>query len=79
MYKEGVEPTNNLAERGLRPAVIWRKISGGNQSDWGLRFTERLLTVTFTLKQRAGNVFEFLTQAFEAHIQDRPVTFVLDG
>ena len=32
---EGVEPTNNLAERGLRPAVIFRKLSGGNQSDWG--------------------------------------------
>lgn len=57
LFVEGVEPTNNLAERCLRPAVIFRKLSGGNQSDWGARFTERLMTVTCTLKQQAKNVF----------------------
>jgi len=44
--EDGVEPTNNVAERALRPAVLWRKGSFGTQSDGGARFVERLLTVT---------------------------------
>jgi transposase len=72
LYEEDVEPTNNRAERGLRPAVIWRKVSGGNQSDWGLTFTERLLTTCCTLKQQSVNVFEFLTKSFEARIRASP-------
>jgi transposase len=72
LFVEGVEPTNNLAERGLRPAVIFRKLSGGNQSDWGARFTERLMTVVCTLKQNAMNIFTFLTEVFAAHQSARP-------
>jgi transposase len=72
LYEEGVEPTNNLAERGLRPAVIVRKISGGSQSEWGLRFTERLLTVACTLRQQAKNLFEFLTKSFESYFYGSP-------
>jgi transposase len=68
LHEEGVEPTNNLAERGLRPAVILRKVSGGSQSTWGLLFIERLQTVVCTLKQRSRNIFEFLAQSFEAHL-----------
>lgn len=71
LFVEGVEPTNNLAERGLRPAVIFRKLSGGNQSDWGARFTERLMTVVCTLKQNAMNTFTFLTEVFAAHQKAR--------
>jgi transposase len=41
---EGVEPTNNFAETGLRPAVQWRKICFGNQSDDGELLTARLMT-----------------------------------
>jgi transposase len=72
LFVEGVEPTNNLAERCLRPAVIFRKLSGGNQSDWGARFTERLMTVVCTLKQNATNAFTFLTEIFAAHQKARP-------
>ena len=72
LFVEGVEPTNNLAERCLRPAVIFRKLSGGNQSDWGARFTERLMTVVCTLKQNAMNAFTFLTEVFAAYQKARP-------
>ncbi len=68
LYEEKVEPTNNLAERGLRPAVILRKVCGGSQSVWGLNFTERLLSVVCTFKQISKNVFDFLTESFRAHI-----------
>jgi hypothetical protein len=72
LYEEGVEPTNNLAERGLRSVVIQRKISIGSQSEWGLAFTERLHTIVYTCKQNAKNIFEFLTELFRAHIRGVP-------
>jgi transposase len=46
---EGVEPTNNHAERSLRPAVIWRRISFGSQTQAGSLFVSRMLTVVTTL------------------------------
>jgi transposase len=55
-----VEPTNNCAERALRHAVLWRKISGGTHSELGSRFVERILTVVATLRQQNRNVLDFL-------------------
>src|SRR5262249_24981500 len=43
--REGVEPTNNHAERILRGGVLWRKNAFGCHSESGCRFTERMLTV----------------------------------
>jgi hypothetical protein len=63
---EGVEPTNNAAERALRRGVLWRKRSFGSQSERGLRFTERILTTVFTLRQQNRNVLEYLTAACQA-------------
>jgi len=63
---ERVELTNNLAERALRPAVIWRKTSLGTQSERGSRFAERLLSCVTTLRQQQGNVLQYLTAATEA-------------
>lgn len=62
---EGVEPTNNAAESGLRPAVQWRKLCFGNQSEAGERFTERILTVTRTCQLRGKNAFHFLAELME--------------
>ena len=73
LHEEGVEPTNNRAERGLRPAVIMRKLSGGSQSEWGERFTERILTVICTLKQRAMDVLDYLGRVFQAYIRAGPI------
>jgi transposase len=63
---EGVEPTNNHAERTLRLAVIWRKICFGNHSEAGCRFTERILTVVQTLRLQKRNVMSYLEQTFTA-------------
>lgn len=64
---EGVEPTNNSAERGIRPAVQWRKICFGNQSANGEVLTARLLTVTRTCILQRKNAFDFLVQSINAH------------
>jgi transposase len=68
----GVEPTNNAAERSLRHAVIWRKLSFGTQSAAGSRFVETLLTVIETCRQQERNVFEFVTQAVTRHFHHQP-------
>jgi transposase len=64
---DGVEPTNNVAERALRPAVLWRKGSFGTQSDSGSRFVERILTVAATCKQQGCGLLDFLVAAITAH------------
>jgi transposase len=63
---EGVEPTNNAAERAIRPAVIWRRTSFGSQTAAGSAFVARMLTVVTTLKSQKRNVLEFMTQAVVA-------------
>ena len=63
---KGVEPTNNAAERALRHAVIWRRVSGGTDSVDGSRFVERMLTVVATCRQQGRNVLDYLTTCFEA-------------
>src|SRR4051812_40000881 len=63
---EGVEPTNNVAERTLRPTVLWRKGSFGSDSAAGSRFAERLLTVVVSCRQQGRPVLDFLVGAGEA-------------
>src|SRR5215831_180888 len=65
----GVEPTNNAAERSIRPGVLWRKGSFGTQSAAGSRFVESMMTVVATLKQQQRNILEYLTAACEAALR----------
>jgi len=67
LEEEGVEPTNNIAERILRTAVQWRKISFGNRSRNGEIATARLLTVTQTCKRQQRHVLGYLTDAVRCH------------
>src|SRR6266571_566927 len=66
---EGVEPTNNTAERSIRPGVLWRKGSFGTQSEEGSRFVESMMTVVATLRQQKRSVLEYLTTACEAALR----------
>jgi len=63
---EGVEPTNNAAERALRRAVLWRRKSFGTQSAEGSRFVGRVLTAVQTLRQQGRNVLEYLARVCAA-------------
>jgi transposase len=69
---EGVEPTNNVAERAIRAYVMWRKASFGTQGDRGNAFVERILTVCATCKQQRRNVLDYVTAAMEAYLRGRP-------
>ncbi len=74
---EGVEPTNNLAERQIRPGVLWRKGSFGTQSEAGSRFVERIMTTVATLRQQDRNVLDYLVQACDAANWGRQVPSLL--
>lgn len=65
---EGVEPTNNAAERALRHAVIWRRISGGTDSEGGSRFVERVLSAVATCRQEKRGVPDYLTRCHRARL-----------
>jgi transposase len=60
---DDIEPTNNLAERCLRRAVLWRRRSFGTQSSDGSLFVARILTTVTTLRLQQRNVLDFLTDA----------------
>jgi transposase len=69
---EGVEPTNNAAERAIRPGVLWRTSSCGTQSAGGSRFVEAMMTVVATLKQQHRNVLAYLTDTWKKALRGEP-------
>jgi len=74
---EGVEPTNNDAERALRHGVIYRKLSGGTDSESGSRFVERMLSVVATCRQQDIHVLDYLTRCYQAHLDGKPAPSLL--
>lgn len=76
-HHDGVEPTNNVAERVLCPAVIWRKQCFGTKSEDGKCFVERVLSVVTTCRQQGRNVWSFLTEAVHAAWAGQPAPSLL--
>jgi transposase len=68
---DGVEPTNNEAERAERHGVLLRKTSGGTDSPQGSRFVERVLTVVHTCRRQARSVLEYLSDGIRAWRHDQ--------
>jgi transposase len=73
----GVEPTNNAAERAIRPGVLWRKGSLGTQSAEGSRFVEVMMTGVATLPQQHRHVLDYVTAACEAALRGEPAPSLL--
>ena len=74
---EGVEPTNNSAERALRCAVQWRKTSFGSRSADGEVAMARLLTATQTCRIQGRNPLDYLKQAVHSHRAGLPAPSLL--
>jgi transposase len=68
----GVEPTNNRAKRGLRGAVICRKLPLGSQSEVGERSIERLLSASVTCRLQKRSLFACLSDVLAAKIRGGP-------
>jgi transposase len=73
----GVEPTNNHAERALRSAVIYRKLSLGSQSHDGERRIERLLSAHTTCRLQGRSLFDYLGELFAAHARGDPIPLLV--
>jgi hypothetical protein len=69
---EGVEPTNNRAERGLRQAVIYRKLSQGSRCERGALATERLLSSAISCRLQGRSLFAYLVEVAQASIRGQP-------
>jgi transposase len=69
---EGVEPTNNPAERALRAPVIHRKVSLGTQSKHGERFAERALSAAATCRLQRRSLLTYLSELLLAHNRGDP-------
>jgi transposase len=77
VYEEGVAPTNNAAERALRPAVVWRKLYFGTRSAEGEIAIARLLTIVQTCQLQQLSVLAYLTAAITAHRRRQRVASLL--
>jgi transposase len=77
VHEEGVEPTNNVAERALRTAVQWRKIMFGNRSAQGELAVARLLTVARTCQLQELSVLAYLTAAIRCYRRREAVASLL--
>ena len=77
VHDDGVEPTNNRAERALRTAVQWRKIMFGTRSAAGELAVTRLLTVMGTCQLQQLNILAYLTAAIQCHRRRQPVATLL--
>ncbi|HEY6372439.1 MAG TPA: IS66 family transposase [Candidatus Sulfotelmatobacter sp.] len=77
LEQEGVEPTNNSAERALRTGVQWRKICFGNRSAKGELATARLLTVAETCDCQRRNILAYLAAAIVRHRSHQQVASLL--
>jgi transposase len=69
---EGVQPTNNHAERALRSAVIYRKLSLGSQSTGGEQRTARLLSAHTTCRLQHRSLFAYLSNALRTYARGEP-------
>ncbi len=69
---DGIEPTNNRAERALRHGVLYRKVSLGTQSSKGSRFVERMLTTWHTLRVQGRDLYDFLVRTAQGSLTGQP-------
>ena len=76
-HVEGIEPPNNSAERHLRHAVLWRKVSYGTQSERGNRFVASMLTVLTSCQQQGRNVLTYPTACCQAFYANRPIPLLV--
>lgn len=76
-FNEGVEPTNNAAERAVRHGVIWRKQSHGPKSEAGALYMANIWSVVETCRQQKRNVWEYLTRCVQAMHANEPLPSLL--
>lgn len=72
LVADQVTPTNNHAERALRPAVLYRRGSQGTRTDAGSNFVARMFSAAETCRQQDRPLLAFLEHAFRASLSGTP-------
>jgi transposase len=75
---ENVEPTNNHAERSLRPSVIWRKKYFCTRSDYGTEFVARSASVNVTCKLQGKSSFDFLSPLMQNYFAKKELPSLMN-
>ena len=68
----GMEPTNNQAERDLRPMVLWRKKSLGTKGPSGQAFVTIVGSLVQSLRKQGRSILAFLTDALTSALNGQP-------
>jgi len=76
-FVDGVEPTNNAAERALRHGVLWRKMSHGPKSVKGSEYLSCIWSVVETCRQQGRGVWDLLTVCMASVAQGRSLPSLL--
>lgn len=81
LFEEGVDPTNNFAERIIRFGVLWRKRSQGTKTDKGNRWVERILSLRQTCRLHDKSTFAVLVEAIDCYFkeQDPDLTWITES
>ncbi len=77
LFDPGISPTNNAAERGIRTAVIDRRITQGSRSPMGRHWNARIWTVLGTCPKQGRSAWQFLQNALSAHYFQTPAPSLL--
>jgi hypothetical protein len=79
LQKPEIGITNNDAERALRHAVLWRRVSFGSQTEEGAETVARLLSVVMTVRRRGESVHKYMVEACRARNEGRAGPRLLSG
>jgi transposase len=74
--EEGIEPTNNSAERAIRPAVLWKKRSFGVESERGGQYVESMLSIWATTQRNGVSPFVFLRKLIHSYRTKTPMASI---
>lgn len=62
LHKPGIDATNHKAEQAIRPAVVNRKVWGGNRTKAGAVAQSILMSVLVTLRHNGQDAISFLSR-----------------
>ena len=65
--EKDIEPTNNAAERAIRPAVLWKKRSFGVESERGAQYVESMLSIWATSRRNGVSAIAFLKELIHSY------------
>jgi hypothetical protein len=77
--EEKIEPTNNAAERNIRPAVLWKKRSFGVESERGGQYVESMLSIWATSRRNGMNPVVFLRELIRSYRTNAPVPSIFSA